>query len=115
MNVGDRVVVNQPLVEIETAKAVVELPSPYAGEVVELLAAAGDVVDVGNAIITIETEPDTAAAGKSAPVDERSPDASVAAGLIGGEAPGGRTAVLVVLGCLATLRVFRAQVGQEGN
>jgi len=36
VNVGDVVVLNQPLVDIETAKATVELPSPYAGTVVAL-------------------------------------------------------------------------------
>ena len=47
--VGDTVTVNQPLCEVETAKAAVELPSPYAGTVVELLFEAGTMVDVGAA------------------------------------------------------------------
>ncbi len=51
---GDEVGLNQVLVEVETEKAVVELPSPYAGTVVELLAAAGETVDVGAAIIAID-------------------------------------------------------------
>ena len=42
--VGDEVALNQVLVEVETEKAVVELPSPFAGTVVELLAAAGETV-----------------------------------------------------------------------
>ena len=41
VSAGDDVVVNQVLLEVETAKAAVELPSPYAGRVVELLAAPG--------------------------------------------------------------------------
>lgn len=52
---GDTVEVNQILVEIETAKSLVELPSPFAGEVAELHAAEGETVDVGNPIITITT------------------------------------------------------------
>ena len=44
---GDAVAVNQVLVEIETAKAAVELPSPWAGTVGELLAQPGDTVAVG--------------------------------------------------------------------
>jgi len=56
--VGDTVVVNQTIVEIETAKAAVELPSPYAGRVVALLAPQGASVDVGTPIITIDTGPD---------------------------------------------------------
>ena len=51
---GDTVTINQVLVEIETAKAVVELPSPYAGTVSALLVDAGQTVDVGSPIITID-------------------------------------------------------------
>ena len=54
---GDTVAVNQTIVEIETAKAAVELPSPYAGRVVALLVPAGSTVDVGTPIITIDTAP----------------------------------------------------------
>lgn len=50
---GDVVTVNQTIVEVETAKAAVELPSPYAGTVVELHAGTGDVVPVGTPIISI--------------------------------------------------------------
>src|SRR5829696_550224 len=53
--VGDTVTVNQPLCEVETAKAAVELPSPFAGTVTELLFDAGTMVDVGTPIITIDT------------------------------------------------------------
>ncbi|MFD4961132.1 dihydrolipoamide acetyltransferase family protein [Microbacterium sp. NPDC058389] len=50
---GDTVAVNDVLVEIETAKSLVELPSPFSGTVGELLVAEGDTVDVGAPIITI--------------------------------------------------------------
>ena len=50
---GDQIAINQTICEIETAKSVVELPSPFAGEVVELLAAAGETVEVGAAIIAV--------------------------------------------------------------
>ncbi|GAA3920447.1 dihydrolipoamide acetyltransferase family protein [Microbacterium invictum] len=50
---GDTVAVDDVLVEIETAKSLVELPSPFDGTVGELLAAEGDTVEVGAAIITI--------------------------------------------------------------
>jgi 2-oxoisovalerate dehydrogenase E2 component (dihydrolipoyl transacylase) len=52
---GDSVALNQVLAEVETAKAVVELPSPFAGTVVELLATPGETVAVGAPIVTIET------------------------------------------------------------
>jgi 2-oxoisovalerate dehydrogenase E2 component (dihydrolipoyl transacylase) len=69
--VGDEVALNQVLVEVETEKAVVELPSPFAGTVVELLAAAGETVAVGAPLIAIATgteaadETTTAPAGRS--------------------------------------------------
>ena len=54
VKVGDVVKVNDVVVEVETAKSLVELPSPYAGTVTALLHEAGDTVDVGAPIITID-------------------------------------------------------------
>jgi pyruvate dehydrogenase E2 component (dihydrolipoamide acetyltransferase) len=69
---GDTVELNQVLVEVETEKAVVELPSPFAGTVVELSASVGDTVEVGAPLISIETA-DAAAAPEaaSAPAAEK--------------------------------------------
>ena len=53
---GDMVTVNQTIVEIETAKAAVELPSPFAGAVTELLVAEGATVDVGTPILTVDVD-----------------------------------------------------------
>jgi 2-oxoisovalerate dehydrogenase E2 component (dihydrolipoyl transacylase) len=50
---GDEITVNQIIVEIETAKAVVELPSPYAGTVASLLVPEGATADVGTPIISV--------------------------------------------------------------
>ncbi len=50
---GDEVAVNDPIVDIETAKAVVELPCPYAGVIGELLVAEGQVVAVGTPILSV--------------------------------------------------------------
>ncbi|MFF4624719.1 dihydrolipoamide acetyltransferase family protein [Nonomuraea jabiensis] len=52
---GDAVKVNQIVVEIETAKSIVELPIPWDGVVADLLAEAGQTVDVGAPIIAVET------------------------------------------------------------
>ena len=52
---GDVVTVNQVLVEIETAKSLVELPSPFAGTVTELLAEEGATVEVGTPIIRVDS------------------------------------------------------------
>ena len=56
---GDSVAINDVLVEIETAKSLVELPSPYEGQVSELLAQEGETVEVGTAIITISSAGDS--------------------------------------------------------
>ena len=55
--VGDTVKLNQIIVEVETAKAAVEVPSPYAGVVTEIHHPAGTTVDVGSPIITFDTDP----------------------------------------------------------
>ncbi|MEX2406405.1 MAG: E3 binding domain-containing protein, partial [Actinomycetota bacterium] len=64
---GAEVELNQPIAEIETAKAVVEMPSPYAGRIVRLHAAAGDTVAVGAPLVTFavraEESPPAAASG----------------------------------------------------
>ena len=53
---GETVVLNQPLVEVETAKATVEIPSPYAGVVKHLHGDAGAVIVVGKPLVTFEVE-----------------------------------------------------------
>ena len=60
---GDQVTVNQIIVEIETAKAVVELPCPWAGTVDALLVPEGATVDVGTPIIAVNTSPGASSAG----------------------------------------------------
>src|ERR1700691_2367299 len=63
---GDKVTINQIIVEIETAKAVVELPSPYEGVVAGLLVPEGQTADVGTPIISVEVGAD---AGAGRPAD----------------------------------------------
>ncbi|MEV5962767.1 dihydrolipoamide acetyltransferase family protein [Kribbella sp. NPDC051952] len=61
VKVGDVVVVDTPVAEVETAKSLVELPCPYAGVVEELHGDAGTVVPVGKPLITISAEVESAA------------------------------------------------------
>ncbi|MDQ1700396.1 MAG: hypothetical protein QOG34_2259, partial [Frankiaceae bacterium] len=70
---GDEVKLNQPIVEVETAKAAVEIPSPYAGTVTTLHHGEGDTVDVGSPIITFDVDPDGSAVdgGVAAPSQTR--------------------------------------------
>ncbi len=55
--VGDEVELNQPLCTVETAKAEVEIPSPYAGRIVEIRGAEGDVLPVGSLLARIDNAP----------------------------------------------------------
>lgn len=83
---GDTLTLNQVIVEIETAKAAVELPSPYAGVVTELFAEPGATVAVGSPLIAID-------AGDAVvqPTAEIGPE-------IGAEGPDGRITTLVGYG-----------------
>ncbi|MHB8869747.1 MAG: dihydrolipoamide acetyltransferase family protein [Thermoleophilia bacterium] len=69
---GDVVVEDQTLAEIETDKAVVEMPSPRAGRIVKLHAEEGETIEVGQVIVTIE---EGAAAGAPAPETPETLDA----------------------------------------
>jgi len=103
--VGDVVTVNQIIVEIETAKAAVELPSPYAGTVAALLAEPGVTVEVGTPIIAIsDSADDPAAAPPAAPkpapaaASSEAPAAEPAGAKIGEPGVDGRIANLVGYG-----------------
>ena len=54
---GDTVTVDQPIVEVETAKAVVEVPVPFAGRVTALHGQPGDVVAVGEPLLSVDHAP----------------------------------------------------------
>ncbi|MFD1212231.1 biotin/lipoyl-containing protein, partial [Arthrobacter sp. GCM10027362] len=54
VKVGDEVRVDQPVAEVETAKSLVEVPSPYAGTVAVLHGDAGDTIDVGKPLLSVD-------------------------------------------------------------
>ncbi|MFD6159636.1 dihydrolipoamide acetyltransferase family protein [Nocardia sp. NPDC060256] len=88
VSVGDAVELNQTIAEVETAKAVVALPSPFAGQVVELLAQPGETVLVGAPLIRVRS--DAAPTGQASATNGAE---------VSSDAPGsGRTAVLVGYG-----------------
>src|SRR6476646_6580066 len=119
---GDTVKVNDIVVEIETAKSLVELPVPFAGTVTSLLVDEGQTVEVGTPIIAVDTEPgapttvqDAPAQGAVEPGIEGSPapkleaeraaadaEEQIEEGKIGGTTSTGRTAVLVGYGVKQT-------------
>ena len=72
--VGDTVKVNDIVVEVETAKSLVELPIPWAGTVADIHVAVGDEVEVGTVIITIED-----GVGGAAPVETPGGDSAASA------------------------------------
>jgi len=81
---GDTVTLNQTLAEVETAKAIVELPSPHAGVVSRLHAAAGDTVDVGAPLVTFDAAVE--AASDAVPAEPAPVDSAPAEPAVGGEA-----------------------------
>ncbi|MFI9642764.1 dihydrolipoamide acetyltransferase family protein [Micromonospora sp. NPDC051925] len=111
VKVGDVIELNQPIVEVETAKAAVEIPAKWAGEVRSIFHPEGSTVEVGTPIIAIDTDPGAGPITESTTATPPTPSAAALAavtvapaegaiepGLIGGPAPGGRTAVLVGYG-----------------
>jgi 2-oxoisovalerate dehydrogenase E2 component (dihydrolipoyl transacylase) len=85
---GDKIEDGQVVVEIETAKAVVELPSPYAGTVTRLLATEGQTVEVGTPIIAV----DVAGADGARDATAAEPAAEQAAAEPAGESSAGEAA-----------------------
>jgi 2-oxoisovalerate dehydrogenase E2 component (dihydrolipoyl transacylase) len=78
--VGDTVDVNDTIAEVETVKAAVELPSPYAGTVTALLAEEGSTVPVGTPIISIDTGGDSTATQNAAAGEDMVPSVPGEAG-----------------------------------
>ena len=81
--VGERVVADQPLVSVETAKAIVEIPSPRSGRIAERFGAPGDVLKVGDPLVTFEDgerEDAATVVGRipTAPLEESQPMAASA-------------------------------------
>ncbi len=100
---GDTVALNQPIVEVETAKAAVEIPAKWAGRITKIFHAEGTTVEVGTPIIAIDTDPTAGhlpepSAESLAAVEVAPAEGAIEPGMIGGPAPGGRTAVLVGYG-----------------
>ncbi|MDO8147161.1 dihydrolipoamide acetyltransferase family protein [Isoptericola sp. b515] len=69
VSVGDTVTLNQALAEVETAKAMVEIPSPFAGTVAALHAEEGDIVEVGEPLVTFGDGTGGDGAGDDAPAE----------------------------------------------
>jgi 2-oxoisovalerate dehydrogenase E2 component (dihydrolipoyl transacylase) len=82
VNVGDTVKVDQPMVAVETAKAVVEVPSPYTGRISTLHGKPGDVVATGAPLVEFELQGQagSAAPKKEAPAAQKPADTGTVVG-----------------------------------
>ncbi|MCX2746659.1 biotin attachment protein [Arthrobacter sp. MI7-26] len=67
---GDHVERNQPLVELETSKSALELPSPQAGKVIRIHGAPGDTINVGEPLVVFEVPDNTAGIVGTVPKDD---------------------------------------------
>jgi 2-oxoisovalerate dehydrogenase E2 component (dihydrolipoyl transacylase) len=91
--VGDVIEVDQPVVEVETAKAIVDVPCPYAGRVVALHGEPGELRPVGQPLVTVEpvtTEPVTTGPVEGAEPEARGGSGNVLVGYGTGHGEGGR-------------------------
>lgn len=99
---GETVVVNQPIVEVETAKAAVEIPSPFAGQVIVRHGTEGDVVQVGSPLVTFSSPTGDGSAPSAPPAEAED------------KKPEGSGPVLVGYGVTAGATRRRARVAASG-
>ncbi|MFV0128836.1 dihydrolipoamide acetyltransferase family protein [Streptomyces sp. HMX112] len=86
VDVGDVVAIDQPVVEVETAKAMVEVPCPYGGVVTARFGEEGKELPVGAPLLTVAVGPTPGDAG--GPADAGDPGVSVGSGPVMASAPG---------------------------
>ncbi|XVV12869.1 dihydrolipoamide acetyltransferase family protein [Actinoplanes sp. CA-131856] len=122
VKVGDTIELNQPIVEVETAKAAVEIPAKWGGVVARIFVEAGTTVEVGAPIIAIDTDPSAGplpdfdgpvpSAESLAAVQIAPAEGAVEPGMAGSPAPNaGRTPVLVGYGPRTTAAKRRPRLG----
>jgi pyruvate/2-oxoglutarate dehydrogenase complex dihydrolipoamide acyltransferase (E2) component len=88
VSVGDEVAEDQPLVEIQTDKTTVEIPSPAAGKVAQILVEEGKVVPVGTILVVIGDDGTVAVSGEQRGAEPSPP--AMSGGQAPGRAPAGR-------------------------
>ncbi|MEV4348083.1 dihydrolipoamide acetyltransferase family protein [Actinoplanes sp. NPDC049596] len=122
VKVGDTIELNQPIVEVETAKAAVEIPAKWGGVVARIFVEAGTTVEVGAPIIAIDTDPSAGplpdldgpvpSAESLAAVQIAPAEGAIEPGMAGSPAPNaGRTPVLVGYGPRTTAAKRRPRLG----
>ena len=104
---GDSISLNQPIVEVETAKAMVEIPAPYAGTITRLHAKEGDSVEVGSPLISVDTGEPAAGGNGSGPAAEAGPAVE--------DAPAGESGQAHLVGPGERPQVRRRRPGARGG
>ncbi len=114
---GDTLSLDQPMVEMETAKAVVEVPSPFANTVAKLHGQAGDVIEVGAPLVTFGSA-STASAPAVEQVEEKASSGGDAATVVGAVQVGNQivaeSASAVIKALARKLKVDLTQVNGSG-
>src|SRR5687767_8268052 len=110
VKVGDVIKINDIVVEIETAKSLVELPSPYAGTVTAIHVPEGETIPVGTPIISVSDGSDPAPSAPSAPSASDAP-AAPEVDLSNPAAAGGENQTLVGYGPKSGAAMRRARRG----
>lgn len=87
---GDEVALNQPIAEIETAKAAIEMPSPFAGRIARLHAEAGATIAVGAPLVTFHVEDAEVATPATPAARAVARERGVEIATVSGSGPGGR-------------------------
>ncbi|MEJ7628780.1 MAG: dihydrolipoamide acetyltransferase family protein [Nocardioidaceae bacterium] len=114
VKVGDAIKINDIICEIETAKSLVELPSPYAGTVSQLMVSEGETVAVGTPIISVSSGVEPSVKDE-AMVGTPAADLAVEPGMVGSPAPlaDGATPTLVGYGPRTAVTVRRPRRGGD--
>ena len=119
VDVGDAVAVDQPLAEVETAKAVVEVPSPFAGVVVERHAEVGEEVTVGEPLVSLDPSgtaaPEATGEGQEALHAPRADDRAEESGGEAESSDGASGSVLVGYGTSDDTARRRRRTGHGGE
>ncbi|MFY9671485.1 MAG: biotin/lipoyl-containing protein, partial [Trebonia sp.] len=110
---GDHVTVDQVIAEVETAKAVVELPVPYAGIVTALHAEPGSAVSVGQPLITVTADDPATGFREPGVVVPGQAAAAAAEDADDGEASGGEASGSVLVGYGTTATAARRRRGRR--
>lgn len=87
---GDRVVVDQPMVSVETAKSVVEVPMPYGGVVTRLHGVAGDIIPTGAPLVDVDADAGTVVGNMPATSEEEYVEPGTVGGTTKAARPRGR-------------------------